>query len=101
MQGIGKRRIELRAKAEQAGRIGRGQFEHPRKSGSSDKQMGAIRGLRIIPVAGFRGIFQRLQDMSGIVVAGGVHFVANKQRCRARKQFLHRIFGTAHGDLTT
>ena len=63
--------------------------------------MSAIRGLRINPVAGFRVIFQRLQDTSGIVIAGGVHFVAKKQRCRASKQFLHRIFGTAHGDLTT
>jgi hypothetical protein len=39
--------------------------------------------------------------MDGIVIASGVHFVAKKQRCRACKQFLHRIFGTAHGDLTT
>ena len=101
MQGIGKRGIELRAKAEQAGRIGRGQFKHPRKSGSGDQQMRAIRDLRINPVVGFPGIFQRLQDKSGIVIAGGVHVVAKKQRCRARKQFLHRIFGAAHGDLTT
>ena len=50
MQGVGKRGIELRAKAEQAGRIGRRQFEHPRKSGSSDQQMRAIRDLRINPV---------------------------------------------------
>jgi hypothetical protein len=101
MQRIGKRWIELRTEAEQTGRIGRGQFEHPRKSGSSDKQMRTIRGLRINRVAGFGGIFQRLQDMSGIVIAGGVHIVAKKQRCRACKQFLYRICGTAHGDLTT
>src|SRR5258705_4146323 len=63
--------------------------------------MGTIRGLRINPVAGFRGIFQRLQDMSGTVIAGGVRSVAKKQRCGACKQFLYRIFGTAHGDLTT
>ncbi|WP_334411698.1 hypothetical protein [Bradyrhizobium sp. AZCC 1721] len=101
MQGIGKRWIELCAKADQAWRIGRGQFEHARKSGSSDQQMRAIRELRINPVAGFFGIFQRLKDESGIVIAGCVHIVAKKQRCSAREQFLHRIFGTAHGDLTT
>ena len=63
--------------------------------------MRVIRGLRIIPVAGFRCIFQRLQNFAGIVIAGGFHFVAKKQRCRACKQFLYRIFGAAHGDLTT
>ncbi|WP_213289104.1 hypothetical protein [Bradyrhizobium sp. sGM-13] len=101
MQGIGKRWIELRAKADQAGRSGRGQFEHARKSGSSDQQMSAIRELRINPVAGFFGIFQRLKDESGIAIAGRIHIVAKKQRCSTRKQFLHRLFGTAHGDLTT
>jgi hypothetical protein len=63
--------------------------------------MSAIRNLRISPGAEFTGIFQRLQDKSGIVIAGGVHVVAKKQRCRPCKQFLHRIFGAAHGDLTT
>ena len=40
--------------------------------------MDAIRGLRIIPVAGFRGIFQRLQNSSGIAIAGDFRFVAKK-----------------------
>ena len=79
MQGVGHRRIDFGAKADQTGSLRRGQLENPNEPRRRHQQADTVVGLG----AGFAdtgriGVAKRLQKQPGLGVAGVFGVIAEQ-----------------------
>ncbi len=77
MQGVSHRRIDFSAKADQTGRLRRGQFENPNEPRRRHQQAGTVVGLGAgFTDTGWIRVAKRPQKLPGIGVAGIFRIIA-------------------------